>query len=211
MIPGIIAGGAGGGPASFYWNPADVGSGIVLSDSNKVATNAATPLFRIARSVTSHDTGKWYAELVLVSGELPRPWNVFLGIANASESLTGNFLGQTVNSYGLQTDDNGANAGFARLFHNSAEINRVTAVAAASYVRVAIDFDAGEAWIGNPSAYVLGGDPAAGTTPSFTFTPGAPFFLGAGMNATGGPAATRARTAPGDMVGSIPAGFSAWG
>lgn len=211
MIPGIVAGGAASGPPAFYWNPSDLGAGIALSDSNRVATNAATAAFRIVRSVTSHDTGKWYAELVLVSGEAPHPWNVFLGVANATETLTGNFLGQTANSWGLQCDDNGGDAGNARMFHNSSELGRVTAIAASSYARVAVDFDAGDAWIGNASAWVGGGDPAAGTTPTFTFTPGATLFLAAALNSTGGTAAARARTAASQMVGSIPSGFSPWG
>lgn len=193
------------------WNPLDMGSGIALSSSDTVATNSGTYSFRIVRSLISHNTGKRYAEIELVSGEIPNPWNGFLGIANASESLTGNYLGQTVNSHGLQCDDNGGAAGNARLFYNGAEINRVGAIAAGGYARIAIDFDAGQGWIGNASTYVSGGSPAAGTTPSFTFTPGSSRYLAAALNRTGGVAAARVRTAALDMVGTMPSGFGPWG
>lgn len=38
--------------------------------------------------------------------------------------------------------------------------------------RVALDVPAGKLWIGTPTAWYGGGDPGAGTLPSFSFTPG---------------------------------------
>lgn len=196
--------GAGSTPppaAAAYWNPSDKSPDVDLSDSDKVATNPDAAAFSAARSVTGHSSGKWYAELVYISGP---DWGVFAGVATSAYNLTGYYLGESVHSWGIQMNDSGA----AKLYHNASNIGSVANIASGSYARIAVDSDAGKGWIGNSSAWVGGGDPAAGTSPSFTFTPGTTLYLATALYFGGSAASMRVRTATADMAGSIPSGFS---
>lgn len=62
IIPGFTASGGGGGGTGTAFNPADQSVGIALSDSNFVATNAATLSGQAVRGLTSHTAGKFYLE-----------------------------------------------------------------------------------------------------------------------------------------------------
>lgn len=193
---------AAGAPASAYWNPADIGTGISLSSGNAVATfsNAS---WRSVRSVTSHTSGKRYAEMVRGA---TANWSEFFGVANSSASLA-EFAGQNGNSWGAQTGDGPG----SRLFRNGSPVgSSITTISNGSYGRIALDFDAGNGWIGNPTDWFGGGDPGAGTSPSFTFTPGAQMFL-MGSAYFNSDENIRARTANVDFSGIVPSFFSAWG
>lgn len=203
MTPFAHGSGAPPAPAA-YWNPADKSPDVDLSDSDKVATNPDVAAFSAVRSVTRHSAGKWCGEFVYLSGPA---WGVFCGVATSSYDLTGYYLGQSVHSWGIQMND----AGAAKLYHNASNLGSVANIPAGGYVRIATDIDAGKGWIGNATAWVGGGDPATGTSPSFTFTPGTKLYLASALYFSGSSASMRTRTAAGDMAGTIPSGFSPWG
>lgn len=204
MLAGMFASRASAPTGSSYWNPSDKSANVTLSDSDRVAT--VTPAsWSAVRGVTSHDSGKWYAEQVYVAGVSSR---VTMGVGTSAMSLS-NFAGAGTTSWALQAG--GTSGSTARLLNNGSSLGAVAELSIGSHVRIAIDFDAGEGWIGSAAAWVLGGDPAAGTAPSFTFTPGTTLYLACGLNGGSPAAQCRLRTAAGDMSSSIPSGFSPWG
>lgn len=192
--------GQGGGPppSAQYWNPLDKHANITLSDSNKVATNAVIGDWRMVRSVTSHNSGKWYAEGVYLSGET---WSVIVGIANAVANLASN-VGADANSYGLQATGSvvGGPGTVSPGYSTPGE-----------YARIAVDVSNGRIWLGNSSSWAGGGNPAAGTSPTTTFTASSTQFLAASLYDGGADASLRIRTALADFEGTPPSGFSAWG
>ncbi len=80
-------------------------------------------------------------------------------------------------------------------------------ISAGTYVGFAIDIDAGKIWVRDNSGYVSG-DPAAGTTPKFTFTAGTTIYIGwTGFDQNDAVTANFGASA---FNYSIPSGFTAW-
>lgn len=196
---------AGGAPpAAAYWNPSDKNLNVSLSDSNKVAANDAAASWCAVRGATSRNAGKRYFEAVYLSGT---NWAVIAGLASSVHGLS-QYPGESSSSWGLQCQTSGASGA---AYHSGAQIGSVAQLAVNDYIRVAVDFDTGELWLGNPSAYVLGGDPAAGTTPTATFTPGTQLFPCGGLYDNGPDASLRLRVLNSEFAGSVPSGFTGWG
>ena len=173
MIPGIIAGGMQqGGGIITYWNPLDKHAFITLSDSDKVAANTSG-IWASVRSTLARSTGKYYVEVVYVSG---LDWAVVLGIANASANLS-QYIGENTNSWGLQCNQGAVSA----LYHSGAIIGNTNIINAGDFVRMAIDITLGRLWIGSSANWVGGGNPSTNTSPSVTFTPGMSTYIGAGL------------------------------
>lgn len=184
------------------WNPSDKHADITLSGSNLIATRTVNtgPDIVIVRSVTSHNSGKFYAECQATAYSNAVHVEPF-GMAQSTEVLN-DFLGNTSLSYGYLADGETA-------FNGTFTANAGNALAVGEWARLALDMGAGNLWFGDSTGWVGGGDPAAGTTPTYSSVAAATWFLACGpgdvndkmtLN-TGGSAFNY----------TIPSGFTAWG
>ena len=202
-------GGGGGtteGPA-ITWNPADKNAAFTLSNSDKTATNLFSPprvSNGLVRATTGFSTGKKYIEYEANCSFVTQYGA--LGLAELSEPVS-NYPGKT-SSWGWFTSGN--------LYHVDVAI-----AAYADWVSdnpgtfaMAVDFDSGKAWLGKQIAgppgitWQGGGDPAAGSSPSFTFGIGItlyPTFNG-GDNLDYATIVSRNA----DFNYSVPTGFTSW-
>lgn len=197
-----LVGPTGGVAGPAYWSPTLKSSLVTLSETgNRLMTNSNAS-WRGVLSVTAHTTGKHYAEVQRVG---TTPWAHIFGLAKPTASVEG-YAGQDSDGWGLQTD-NGSSA--AAMLHSAAAtgVTVTPQINNSGYARVAYDAATGNAWIGNETAWAGGGDPAAGTSPTFTVTAGTAMHV---MGSDFGESA-RLRTDTADFVGTIPTGFSAWG
>src|SRR6478736_4558438 len=93
------------GPAEYYWNPADKASEITLSGGDQTATRSSTNdgNWRSVRSVTSHSSGQWYAELINVADGSANGDMIF-GLLLGSGSLS-SYPGSSTDGAGLQANN----------------------------------------------------------------------------------------------------------
>lgn len=213
-IAGASSGSNGGGPQNGssgltpqdpFFDPALTGSvvppnsfGIAFSNSNRtVAWSGVPPGFTndYAWSNINLSAGKHYGELHLDN-------------ANVANSYWAG-LGNTTHTFEIAQEGNGttgrtgfvSGAGFPGAFTVGDVIN------------VAVDFDAGKAWLGKNNVYPGGGDPATGTGASFTFPVNTPLRLEAILNSNG--AVSPRPTFTGNFLDAQyaytkPVGFSEW-
>lgn len=192
----------GGGPGALYWDPAKKGANITLSSGDTVATGSLG--FNTVLSVTGHNSGKWYAEIKLVPGS--SYWEQIIGVATAGVNV-GNYLGSDANGWGYQPKDHT----LTRYQHGGASVSVSPPISAepdGGYARIVYDADAGNVWFGNSTEWLGGGNPSAGTTPTFTVTPGTLLYIGGALY---GGVGLRIRTAAADFDGAIVTGAGAWG
>jgi hypothetical protein len=173
-------------------DPANLGTNVSLSNGNLTATvSVNTANYVGARSVASHSTGKYYAEVAFTDSGLNVPGNFNLGVQNSSGSMSG-FLGYTSDS------DSGGMFGDSGTFYvnSSSKGTGAGAWGAAPVLSVAFDAGAGLYW------YSLNGgnwnnNPAANPDTGvggFSISPVAgPYFFGIRLN--GSSAGTDALTA----------------
>lgn len=189
-------------------NPNDKSSSLTLSNGNLTATRAGGSAWSTVRSTIGKSRGKWYIE-VTNDANGSTDGDAMWGFMKNDDSLStypGNSaLGATSmgweanvtpDSAKFQNGSLGAVSGYGR-------------VAPGQWAGFAIDFDAGKLWVGNSSGsgYAGGGDPAAGTSPTFTFTPNTHLhFAVAGYS---GPQAATVNFGASAFSGTVPTGFSA--
>lgn len=181
------------------FNPLDKGSGITISNSDRTLSSGATG-WQSTRSKRSKAAGKLYFEWVADGNNN----GGMLGIATAALTVGSQYPGQTAASWGYYYNSAGG-----EVYNNgSASLSGSGVVTVGSYGRVAIDIDAGKLWFGNAASWKSSGDPAAGTNPTFTFTPNQTLFMTVGLNTSGNSGTLRSTTA--QVVGSVPSGFTPW-
>lgn len=171
-------------------------AGIVLSDSGKTA-------------------GKFYAEVScpqLATGSQA----LSCGLRRGTGSLN-TYLGQSADGWGTWAEGTG---GTTRSTYTNATQTNATVTGAnalAQRARIAVDIDNGRLYLsyfGN-TAWVGGGDPAAGTSPTYSFTPGGSTYYLAFNPRTGTvtPSSNRTRLQlilPNNWNSSAPTGFDVW-
>lgn len=195
------------------WDSSNKGTNIVLSNGNLTAANPhVSSNWACVLSSTSKSSGKVYAEQLIVT--LPND-----GVSNgASFQIAFALNNQSLNSYisasgdcGFVRADMSVSDGAASGVVSYTTGNRgYTSAVAGDVIQIAIDLDAGKAWTGKNNTF--GGDPAAGTNPAFTWTPGGSWFIAFGANPVTGsndPASTL-HTATSNQTYSAPSGFTAW-
>jgi hypothetical protein len=160
------------------WNPSDKNAGSTLSGGNLICTdNFASGVWGTGRSKVSKNSGKWYVEVTITTistGSVPG-WSGAIGFATAAASIANNdWLGRDAAGWAftLKTTTSPSK------INNSVStpLSTITNASAGDKGNLAIDFDAGKIWIGKNGVWDTG-DPAAGTLPSFTFTPNTAMFL----------------------------------
>ena len=205
-IAGPVAGtitdpGIGGGGGGGYWNPATQGALIVLSNGDRDSTNASgTVDWNSGRGLTGHSTGKWYAEEEMTINTAS---SGMFGVGTIA-GLLNTYLGTDSASFGIQNDTSSTvygNGGYAA--------SSITPPAFGERAMVAYDAATGGIWLGALGTWAGGGDPAAGTSPTFTISPGTQLYL---MHAKARSSqAGMLANMPGENTHSIPSGFSMWG
>jgi hypothetical protein len=118
-------------PSFTTWNPADKGTGVILSGGNLTASasTSTSANWYSTRSVVSKTSGKWYWEVTVGAN------TVCIGIGGTGLSLS-NFAGTSADSWGYY--------GTGVIFNNSAGIGGSPAsYAAGDVIGVALDRDVG--------------------------------------------------------------------
>jgi hypothetical protein len=148
-------------------NPLD--SKATLSNGNLTSTAGGSN--QDTRTTFAMTTGKWYweakAETIATGNATPR-----VGVANSAESLTVGG-GQSVNSWILFMCNDGSAGGKTQ--YNSSQSGSYSAITTSDVCTFAYDADSGKLWMGKAGTYVGGGDPAAGTSPSYSGVTGPVF------------------------------------
>ena len=193
----------GGGGSTTTFDPSNLGPFIVLSNGNLTATAITSDNYGIARSVASHSTGKYYAELTMNSGS---GGDLNPGAVNNAAGLA-LFIGDTAdkNSVG-GFGDSGV------IYYNGGSIGTAAAWTAGNVVSIAVDFggsliwyrtDAGN-WNNSGAA-----NPATGAGGfSFSGINAGPYYLAIALGvATNQATANFGGTS---YAQSVPAGFGNW-
>lgn len=193
-----------------FLSPIDKTSEITLSGSNLTATRSSGSAWKGIRSNIGKRKGKWYFEIKnAANGSTTGDaiWG-FMQNLDSLDTYPGNAsLGAT--SFGWQAN----NSPDSSKFQNGSlgAVSSYGTVGVNQYAYIAIDLDAGKAWVKNSSAagWAGGGDPAAGTSPTFTFTPN--LNLHPTISAYSGPQAATINFGATAFNGSVPADFeSGW-
>ncbi|MDR7136164.1 hypothetical protein J2X06_003382 [Lysobacter niastensis] len=186
-------------PTGDYWNPADKGVHIVLSNYNRTAETDTFGTWYSVRSITSHSSGKWYVENEIDTNV---PNNQLFGFANASQSLNA-FLGSSgSDGWGIQNNSGSS------VWPGSSSTGLTPPIATERNM-AAYDAATGKIWLGSKGAWANSGDPAAGTNPTFTITPGTTLYLAESIRDNG--MVSTIKNQAGENVYTIPSGFSMWG
>lgn len=152
--------------------------------------------------------GKWYFE-VINNANGSNPGDAMWGFIRDGDSLAtypGNSaLGAT--SMGWQANNTPNSSKFKN--GSLGAVSGYGTVAVSGWSGFAIDLDAGKLWVknGSGSGWAGGGDPAAGTSPTFTFT--ANTHLRPTIAAYSGPQAATVNFGASAFNGTVPAGFEA--
>lgn len=77
----MMAQAASGGGATTSWNPSDMSTGLILSNSNRTMTAPADTTARAARTVSSKSSGKWVLPIKVVSRT-----SAYVGVGIASSA-----------------------------------------------------------------------------------------------------------------------------
>lgn len=183
---------------------------MVLSGGDLIATNTTDSqsgaVCGNARSSRSFSSGKPYVEFTGTDPYGEELEDLSFGFCDGTFDATRSvspwdswsvnvFFGQ--NSNGTGTDPN--NASYTLLMPNG------------STCGLAIDIPAGKAWMCDSEGTYGTGDPAAGTGPMFTFTPGTPvyFFCASFGRDAGHPAPITLNAGASAFVHGAPSGFTA--
>ncbi len=208
------------GPAGFGFNPADKGTHIVLSNGNFSCATSGAGGWESVRSVTSHSSGKYLlgAEFQYTTGGAGVR---MIGLADSSASLASYLGGGGGKALAWQFGTTHQETG-GPTFHGSFDSTLPTPSDAPANTKyqglMAIDFAIG-VWLSDhtQSAWMGGGDPVAGTNPTFTFdsAAGSTFFAAMSVYLTEPSAQTIFTSGPWpSTVAALAAtctGFSDWG
>lgn len=175
------------------------------ADKTVQRTGTAHAGWRLVRGLTGHASGKRYFEITQ-DDTVAASANWMSGIANATAFST-SFMGGTAYGLGIRAAGSTRN-GFTVA---SGAIWASAATTAGNTMMFAVDSDAGKVWIGFNGTWLASGDPGAGTTEAYTFTPatvGALYPAVGNLNVTG---LSRFTLKTGTFNYTPPSGFLAWG
>lgn len=198
---GAINKGAGA-PVVVTWNPADKTALCVLSGGNLTASTTAGDANGGVRATTSRTaTGKFYYEVLVNSVVLAN--KPAIGVCTSTFGL-GNPGHGIPNIWALVPNGTLANPGI--LFGNGASGSAGTTVNNTEVWATAVDLATGRIWWAKNNAWCGGGDPGAGTLPSFSTVAGIIFPF---VNVANGAGIT-ARFLSASWTYAAPSGFGEW-
>jgi hypothetical protein len=134
-------------------------SGFSVSDGGLRVESTSTENRNHARATLGVSTGKWYWEILRVSGDRCQA-----GVANTSSNKN-EYLGFEANGWGIyQLDGNTYNnqGGTSGSSYGSAW------TAANDILMIALDMDTNRMWFGKNGTWFASGNPATGTNPAFS-------------------------------------------
>jgi hypothetical protein len=212
-VGGVNVGpGNGGGTTTptSVWSAADAAAnGMTLSNGGLTVTAPVSgAVWNSVRATVSHAVGKFSIEFLLNSGD---NYYVSMGLADAGFNPVGDFLGNAAYSFGENTNYGSvAKAGFTGLSTSTLKVNAVPG----DVMSLAVDFDAGKAWIAYNNVWSDAGSPSAGTNPLITgFFPavvGLPLFPALGIRPQTQTTAWTLHSTAASQKYAAPAGFSPW-
>lgn len=219
MIPlGIVAAAArraSPGTQQTLLSAVNIGTNVAVTMGGTAAEGRATGgTSGVAISVAGKTAGKFYAE-VHCTEQYTGSQALAAGLHRGTAGLN-TYLGGDANGWATWNDGGGALE--RSTYHNAVRGNIVAAGATAlgQRCRIAVDLDNGRVWLAyfGATGWVGGGDPAAGTSPTFTFTPGGASYHLA-LNPRGGQASGVSVTrlvlvSPDAWENAPPAGFGVW-
>lgn len=193
------------------WDPSNHGTSIVLSGNNLVATlnHVGNSNWNSVLTNTSKTAGKWYAEFVNTQIPSGGGVNIQFGFCLNDQNVNSYLCSQGNAGYvrsDMSSFDGAASGGITYLTANRG----FTTASASDVINFAIDTNAGKAWTGKNNTY--GGNPAAGTNPTFTWTPaGQSWFVAWGCICQSGTPPDGIDTLQvGNQTYAPPAGFFPW-
>jgi len=178
---------------------------IAYSDGDLTAANTqpSGAGFPNVRSSTTRSSGKLHAEIT---------WNDLVTAGSGSA-----VIGLATPGFPNSTAPGNAASGEGSwtLFRNGSAVHDGSITGGGptlndgDVARLDVDFDSGDLWLGGPSGYHGGGDPAAGTDPTFTIPPGS-YHLQAGCFRLGGNDNLTVNFGASAFNYVVPAGFQSW-
>lgn len=182
------------------WDSALTPGGLTFSNGDLTVTRTSGDpnQYRWVPSTVSRSVGKRYFEVrAVVSGDVVGE-TAAIGLTDAGYDLESYIGSDGIESVGYYA--NGS------IWHDGSAIDTIGSYGEGDWTRCAVNFDTGQAWFGNESGW--DGNPAAGTGPTWTFTPNTELFAGFGLwvlddQITANFGQVSFHFAP-------PAGFSAW-
>lgn len=196
MVNHLVGFGAISEVVPVTWNPADKGTNITLSAGN-LAAEGGGGVWNSVRATRSRSTGKYYwRHAVTALGANGHA----TGFGDGSFPLT-DLVGASGNAAGIHYQDGATFSGGIFTLVNNAGVSWTTA----DNLDLAIDLDAGKAWIGKNGTWTASGNPASGTNPWVTFTASSVLFP-----ATSATTGSGTGTAAFDSTAALPSGFSPW-
>lgn len=167
----VVSPGVPGPPPSPYaiWNPSDKSAEISILTPTSIMKNVSTTTFVSCRTDKFNNAGKWYYEFTASNTQFTNRGGA-IGLATSGVSLGSNGLLNSPTSWVYRSMSNEG-----RLYNNGA-FSVVSAISTGTAM-VAWDADAGNIWFGLNNSW-FSGDPAAGTTPSYTGVTGDLYIIG---------------------------------
>lgn len=163
----ISATGGGGGTDYLPWLAIGpfMPSGVTADmEGYRVVRSSGSSGVRPVYHLIGKSSGKYAIRLLCdtVSGNGP-------GCGILSGTI-GSFIGNTLNGIGLWINSSGSNEA---TYKNNVAVNRgdLAPFTTPTEVMFEIDIDAGNLWIGVAGTWIGGGDPATGTSPTYSITP----------------------------------------
>jgi lysophospholipase L1-like esterase len=203
------------GPSAYTTLSASLkASDIILSDGDMQAESNSPTGGGSVLSVHSKNAGKFYFEVQPTQLYATNPG--FLTGISIGSGTTGSYTGATTASFSIASTSTGS-----ATWTNATQINTDAAGASnlSHYHRIAVDIDNGRLWLAasnrSSGAWIGGGDPAAGTSPTYTFTPGSTVYIslcprrGDASNASDRNR-LQLKVDPSEWAAAAPSGFAGW-
>lgn len=184
-------GSSAGALATF--NPSDKGTGLSLSGGDLVVSQTVGSTWRSVRATVGKSTGKAVFEMSFSSVTA----NLASGFADGGASMA-TFLGGSAKSVAVRS------SGFTT---NGITTAGSVPTGSTNPYMYALDMDNGKGWVAVGNVWANSGDPAAGTNPSFTWTPGTLIYPGASVFTTGGITVTL-NAGQSAFSNTVPSGFT---
>lgn len=197
VLDAYRGGGGGGSGTAIKWNSADKGAAVNLTDSDLTASSTAASWQSVRTLGGAMSSGKWYDEVILGSIGV---YSCIFGVCTIGYSM-GTYVGSSSGGWSLHAKGSGGNL---RVFRQGSYQDYGSGVSSSARVKMAVDIDNGKGWLAVVGAsWIGGGDPAAGTSPTFTFTASTTLYV-AGSVYSGNGTITRVSS----YTDTVPSGFS---
>lgn len=182
-------------------------SAIALSNGDRTATQTGSGSTNggVGLSVSSKSTGKYYVEIEIDAvGNVGQ--SIAAGIHNGTDSFA-TYLGGTSGGYASWIE--GIGGSMRATYNNNTQTNSTSGASPSAGMRMRIALDAsGSLWMSyfNSTAWIGGGDPAAGTSPTYSVGAGPWYIALCPRNYVN----ALTLVLPGSWANAAPTGFGVW-